>query len=229
MDPELLPLLLAWFFAFVFSTTLHEAAHAWAALRLGDETAYQGGQVSLNPLPHMQREPIGMVVVPVVSFFLMQGRWMIGWASAPYDPTWARRHPKKSALMALAGPVSNLLLFVLAGIAMRVGLQSGYFLPGGGSLSALILGSGATASAGLATVLSVFFTLNVVLFAFNLIPVPPLDGSGVIQLFMPDDLARRYQELFTNPMWSIVGLVAAWRLFDFVFGPIFRLALLIVV
>jgi Zn-dependent protease len=228
MDTELLPLLLAWFFAFIFSTTLHEAGHAWAALRLGDTTAYQGGQVSLNPVPHMQREPVGMIVVPLISFFLMQGQWMIGWASAPYDPAWARRHPKRSALMALAGPLANLILVIVAGLAMRVGLANGYFLPGEGSLSALIVGGGAAASGGLATVLSVFFTLNVVLFAFNLIPVPPLDGSGVIQLAMPDHIARRYQELFTNPMWSMVGLVAAWRLFDYVFWPVFRLALQIV-
>ena len=122
MNPELLPELAAWLAVFIFSTTLHEAAHAWAALRLGDETAYLGGQVSLNPIPHMQREPFGMLIVPVISFLIMGGRWMIGWASAPYDPRWAHTYPRKAAWMALAGPMSNLLLAVIAGFGLRLGL-----------------------------------------------------------------------------------------------------------
>src|SRR5688572_25160812 len=110
----------AWFVVFLFSTTLHEASHAFAAQRLGDVTAYGGGQVTLNPLPHIRREPLGMVVVPLLSFFL--SGWMFGWASAPYDPIWAQRSPKRAALMALAGPLSNLLLVLIAGTVLRVGL-----------------------------------------------------------------------------------------------------------
>ena len=93
---------LIWFLAFLFSTTVHEAMHAFAAWRLGDPTAYQGGQVSLNPAPHIQREPIGMVVLPLLTS-LTQG-WAVGWASCPYDPIWARRYPGRSAVMAAAGP-----------------------------------------------------------------------------------------------------------------------------
>jgi len=81
----------AWYLAFLFSTTLHEASHALVALKLGDDTAHRGGQVTLDPIPHIQREPVGMVVVPIVSYLL--GGWMIGWASAPYDPEWAGRNP----------------------------------------------------------------------------------------------------------------------------------------
>lgn len=82
----------AWYIVFLFSTTVHEAAHALVALKLGDDTAHRGGQVTLDPTPHVRREPFGMVVVPLLSYFL--GGWMVGWASAPYDPEWARRYPR---------------------------------------------------------------------------------------------------------------------------------------
>ena len=75
-----------WFVAFLFSLTCHEAAHAAAAYAGGDRTAYNSGQLTLNPMPHIQREPLGMIFIPLFSY-LAQG-WMIGWASAPYDPTW---------------------------------------------------------------------------------------------------------------------------------------------
>src|SRR6476469_10954504 len=101
-----------WFVAFLFSTTVHEAMHALVALRGGDPTAYHGGQVSLSPIPHIRREPIGMLLVPLFTA-LTQG-WAMGWASAPYDPVWAERHPKRAALMAAAGPAGN---FIIAGIA----------------------------------------------------------------------------------------------------------------
>jgi Zn-dependent protease len=100
-----------WYVIFLFATTLHETAHAWAALRLGDATAYRGGQVSLEPWPHIRREPVGMVLLPVVSF-LATG-WPLGWASAPYERDWADRWPRRAALMALAGPTANLLLVVV--------------------------------------------------------------------------------------------------------------------
>src|SRR5262245_5850642 len=80
-----------WFASFLFSTTVHEAMHALAAWRLGDPTAYNGGQVTLSPAPHVAREPVGMLVVPMVTA-LTQG-WAIGWASCPYDPVLGRALP----------------------------------------------------------------------------------------------------------------------------------------
>lgn len=225
MNPDLLPLFAAWFVAFVFSTTLHEAAHAYAAQRLGDPTAYLGGQVSLNPIPHIRREPFGMILVPIGSFFLMGGQWMIGWASAPYNPHWAQRYPKKSALMAAAGPASNLALTILAGLAMRFGLASGYFQPPDRISFTEIVSGSTTGASGAATFLSIVFLLNLVLFLFNLFPLPPLDGSAVVQLVMPENIARRYQQLISNPMWAFVGIVAAWRFFPMFFSPLFGAAL----
>jgi Zn-dependent protease len=196
-SPETIVTGLTWFVVFVFSTTFHEAAHAFAAYRLGDPTAYEGGQVSLNPLPHIRREPFGMVLVPLLSFAL--NGWMMGWASAPYDPTWAHRYPKRAAIMAAAGPVANLILVLLSGLAIRmVGPDS----------------------RGVIEVLLILFFLNLLLFVFNLLPVPPLDGSAILPMFMSDNAARRYRELLHQPMISLLGLLLAWKVFPYLFAPI---------
>ena len=119
MTPPDLGLGFLWFLAFLFSTTVHEAMHAWAAMKGGDPTAYHGGQVSLSPIPHIRREPIGMLVLPLLTA-MTQG-WAIGWASAPYDPYWAARYPKRAALMAAAGPIGNLVLAAIAFVAAEGG------------------------------------------------------------------------------------------------------------
>ncbi len=227
--PELTPSSLAlaaiWYAVFLFSTTLHEAAHAWAALRLGDPTAYEGGQVTLNPLPHMQREPFGMAVVPILSYLL--SGWTLGWASAPYDPYWADRHPKRAAWMALAGPASNLLLVVISAIAIRVGIGAGWFeapmvIRG---LADTVAGVTPGLASSFATLLSVLFSLNLILFVFNLLPLPPLDGSTALALIVGDDNARRYQAFMRQPSFGLLGLIVAWRIFGGIFGPIHNLAL----
>ena len=215
-----------WFVAFLFSTTLHEAAHAFTAWRLGDPTAYHGGQVSLSPLPHVRREPFGMVLVPILSFAL--AGWMFGWASAPYDPTWAHRHPRRAGLMALAGPLGNLLLVLVSGVALRVGLAMGGFEPSsrdGLDLAHVVSAPAGGAVEGLATLLSVLFSLNLILFLFNLFPLPPMDGSGVLQIFLPESASRRLVEWTRHPVLGLVGLVVAWRVFPYLFFPLFVLAL----
>ncbi|MEM7483360.1 MAG: site-2 protease family protein [Acidobacteriota bacterium] len=203
---------------FLFSLVCHEGAHALAALRMGDPTAYQGGQVTLNPIPHIQRSPFGTVVVPIL-FFALSG-WMIGWASAPYDPMWARRHPRREALMALAGPTANLLLAVLAGLAIRIGVVLETFTaPDQVGFSSITEAAAGGWAEGAALVLSIAFTLNLLLFVFNLIPAPPLDGSSVITLAMPLDLAGRYRDFIASqPGFAFIGLIVAWQ----VFNPVFR-------
>src|ERR1700755_1941845 len=112
---------LLWYIVFLYSTVCHEAAHAWAAFKLGDDTAYRGGQVSLDPMPHIRREPFGMVVVPLISFF--SAGWMIGWGSAAYNPEWALRYPRRSAIMAFAGPAANLAIVLVSGLLLRAGIE----------------------------------------------------------------------------------------------------------
>ena len=225
MDASIVALGVVWFAAFLFSTTLHEAAHAMVAWRLGDPTAYHGGQVSLNPVPHIRREPFGMVVVPLLSYFGSPARWMFGWASAPYDPVWAARYPRRAGAMALAGPVANLLLVILSGIGIRIGLATGGFVPAVDSYARLVEAPGGGALAGVAALLSVFFSLNLILFLFNLLPLPPMDGSGVLQLVLPEDASRSWQEVMRQPLVGIIGILVAWRFFGKVLDPVFVLAL----
>ena len=111
----------------LLSLTVHEAAHAWAALRGGDPTAYLGGQVSLDPRPHIRREPFGMVFAPLLFWFM--GGWMVGWASTPLDPRWAYVHPRRAAAMAAAGPLANLALVFVGGVLLRIGVELGWFVP----------------------------------------------------------------------------------------------------
>src|SRR2546427_9845027 len=136
VQPEALIQGLLWFAAFLFSTTVHEAMHALAALRGGDPPASLGGQVSLSPLPHIRREPIGMLVVPLLTAFT--NGWAVGWASTPYDPIWAARYPRRAAAMAAAGPAGNLLIATLALAGTRGALALGFFdSPGPVTVTAL--------------------------------------------------------------------------------------------
>jgi len=215
---------ITFFVVFLFSTTLHEAAHAWAALRGGDLTAYHGGQVSLDPRPHIRREPFGMVVLPLVS--ALATGWPMGYASAPYDPEWARRYPRRAALMALAGPGANLMLVILAALALRIGQSAGLFLAPERIHFGLVASSNASVTwEAVSKLLSVVFSLNLLLFVFNLLPFFPLDGSAAITLLMNRETTKRYQEfLWSTPMLGWVGLLIAWKLFDFVFDPVFTAA-----
>src|ERR1700747_2477634 len=121
LTPDLIVIGFIWYIVFLFSTTCHEASHALVAKIGGDETAALGGQITLNPIPHIRREPFGMVVVPLLAFLL--SRQIIGWASAPFNPEWERRYPRRSAWMALAGPAANFTLMLLAVAALRGGMM----------------------------------------------------------------------------------------------------------
>ncbi|MDP6354088.1 MAG: site-2 protease family protein [Planctomycetota bacterium] len=216
---------LVWYINLLLAVTLHEAAHAWAAYRLGDPTAYEGGQVSLDPRPHLQREPFGTIWFPIISFILQQGQFMMGWASAPYDPHWALRHPKRAAWMAAAGPASNLTIAAFAFFLLKVGLSTGFFVPPNRLwLATVVTGNaGMAASAGL--LLSVMFSLNLILFIFNLLPLPPLDGSAILVLFLPEETAERYTEtLMRSPFLTIIGLIIAWNFAHLLIVPIFTRA-----
>ena len=218
-----------WYAVFLFTLTFHEGAHSLLAHWGGDDTAYHGGQVTLNPLPHIKREPFGTVLVPVLTFF-MSG-WMMGWASAPYNREWGHRYPRRLAAMSAAGPAANLILATAAFLVIKMLLAAGYFVaPETVNFSQVVQPAGddvATGSMGhaLALCLSVALNLNVLLCLFNLIPVPPLDGSGVVQGLFPDTIGRTLESFAGNPMASMIGLLVAWRLFDHIFGPAFSVLL----
>jgi Zn-dependent protease len=227
MRPEELALAPLWYVTFLLSTTCHEAAHAWAAKLGGDLTAFHGGQVTLNPVPHIRREPFGLVVIPILSFLM--GGAMIGWASAPYDPLWSRKYPKRAAWMSLAGPAANFTLMLLSAILIRIGLWAQVFtMPREIGFESVVLGAASVSPAweGAATFLSILFALNLLLGTFNLLPVPPLDGYSVLGLFTTEELAVKLQEFRQQAgMFSMIGLLIGWQVFGYIFGPVFRTAL----
>jgi Zn-dependent protease len=226
MTQETIALALIWYVAFLLALTCHEAAHALAAKRGGDMTAHEAGQVTLNPLPHMRREPIGTIVAPLITFFV--SGFMLGWASAPYDPLWQQRHPRRAALMALAGPAANFVLVLLAAAAIRGGIAAGWFAPPEtANFSHMVAATRAGAAEAAAKFLSIVFSLNLMLGAFNLLPFPPLDGNTAVGLLLPERAALRFVELSRSPMFAFVGLIIAWRLFGEVAGLIFRGGLVI--
>ncbi|HWE51773.1 MAG TPA: site-2 protease family protein [Bryobacteraceae bacterium] len=222
MNPDLFALGFLEYVVFLFSTTCHEGAHALAAKWGGDNTALEAGQVSLNPLPHIRREPFGMVIMPLLGIATQSG--LIGWASTPYNPKWAAEHPKRAAWMSLAGPVSNFTMALISGIIMRIGLAMGSFVPASPSFTRIVApaASAGGVAEGVATVLSVMFSLNILLGAFNLIPFPPLDGYGILGLFTTEQGALRLQEWrMKMGAMAIIGLVVAWQVFDRFYDPLF--------
>jgi Zn-dependent protease len=225
LTPEFLVQGLIWYIVFLFSTTCHEASHAFAAKLGGDLTAFHGGQVTLNPAPHMRREPFGMLVVPILSYVL--GGWMIGWASAPYDPFWQTRHPRRAAWMSLAGPGANFVLMIIGAISIRAGIFAGLFEQPGriGYTSITQAATSDTALTFAATFVSILFFQNLLLGTFNLLPVPPLDGATGITVFMSERAALRFLEFIREPTFAMAGIVGAWFLFDKLFDPIFTFAL----
>jgi Zn-dependent protease len=224
MNPDFIALGLLWYVVFLFSTTCHEAGHALVARWGGDLTASRGGQATLNPLPHIRREPFGMIIFPLLTY-VMSG-WMMGWASAPYDPNWCRQYPKAAARMALAGPAANFTLAILAGVAIKIGLRTHVFaIPDEFAFSSIVDVATPGLAEGVAKLLSLFFSLNVLLGTFNLIPVPPLDGFNAIPLLLSENGGRRYLAWADSVRaYSFVGLLVGWVLFSKVFQPIFELA-----
>ena len=225
MDGNLLALGLVWYAVFLLSTTCHEAAHAQAAMWGGDLTAFYGGQVSLDPRPHIRREPIGMVLAPIITY--LTGGWMIGWASAPYNPYWADRHPRRAAWMSLAGPAANFILALLALLGLHIGIGVGAFrFTDNPNFTNIVQAATPGLASGLATFLSLMFSLNVILGAFNLLPLPPLDGFGALGLFVSEYAVQNLRKLERGMCgFSYLGLLMAWRLFDSLFDPIYALCL----
>ncbi len=223
MDAERVLTGLFWFVAFLLSTTLHEAAHAWVALVGGDRTAYLGGQVSLNPVPHIRREPVGMLVMPLVTALLYG--WAFGWASTPFDPDWARQHPKRAAVMAAAGPAANFAIAAAAFAVAYACAAGGIFeVPEQITSQLIVVAPAGGGLAFLARLLSVLVVLNVLLGVLNLLPVPSFDGAAALGIILPPGAAQAYRRLGASPIFGLVALIAAWRLLPYLVWPIIGVA-----
>jgi Zn-dependent protease len=221
---ETLQLAILWYAVFVLSIVCHEAAHAYVGYYFGDRTAHRHGLVTFNPVPHIQRSPIGLIVVPLLSF--IANGWMIGWASVPYDPYWERAYPKQAALMGLAGPATNLLLAVLAGVLIHLGIAAGVFVvPQFVNFTTVVQGSTNGLANGAAMLVSILFSLNVLLCVFNLIPITPLDGTSLAEFLLKGQALDAYRALMQHPSMRVFGLFIAWWIMDLIYDPIHTLAL----
>ena len=172
----------------IFAITLHEAAHGYAAQRLGDPTAAMMGRVTLNPFPHI--DPIGTILMPLLLYFSTGGAFLFGYAK-PLPVRFDRlRHPKRDMVwVALAGPASNLLQALLWGVLL-------YVLAGNGITERFFL---EMCKAGMLT--------NVVMFAFNLFPLPPLDGGRIVVGLLPWRQALLFSRIEPWGFYIVMALV----------------------
>ncbi len=200
MSQQEIVLKLFQFAILVFALSIHEAAHAWMASRLGDQTARMLGRVTLNPAKHI--DPVGTILIPLAMLFLgSYGRFLIGWARpTPVNTRNFKRIVRDDVLTTLAGPVSNVLaaivsLIVLVLIAKisPVGNAIVYGLALGGIDPALM--SAAPAVFPLVLIFYMGVMLNLFLAAFNLLPLPPLDGSHIFRHLLPYRALRIYDSL----------------------------------
>jgi len=202
-------------FALIFpAIILHEIAHGYVAYLLGDETAKRAGRLSLNPVKHI--DPVGTVILPAVMLIISGGTYFFGWAKpVPINP-WAFKDQREGMLLTgIAGPVTNIVLAAISGVM-------GSALSGGSGFSA-------SATGGTIAYLLLYFSYsNLVLAFFNLVPIPPLDGSRVVQYFLPDRLRDAYHSveqygfiLLIAITWFVPGAFN-WYLSATV-EPIFRL------
>ena len=187
--------------AFLFAISVHESAHAWMANRLGDPTARMLGRITLNPIKHI--DPIGTVLLPLIA--MLTHLPVIGWAKpTPVDPRNFRSQVRDDILTSVAGPVSNLIVATGATILLAA---IAALAPGGrmlvrGTIAGFVLNNASLTPVAL--LLYQFLVINVLLAVFNLIPVPPLDGSHVLRHLLPDSVRQIYDSV---GMFALMALV----------------------
>ena len=198
------------FIVLLFSLTVHESAHAWTADRLGDPTARLLGRVSLNPIVHA--DLIGTVIFPLLA--LVGGVPLIGWAKPVPVNTRRLSHPRRDYVaVAAAGPASNLVLAVVAAVALRLW-----------PVSPITIGE-PNVSAPIASFLASALRVNVLLALFNMIPIPPLDGGNVIGGLLPRRLASRFDSLIRPYGFLLLYALMLTSGLSYLIGPPTRLLL----
>jgi Zn-dependent protease len=189
----------------IASLSVHEAAHAWAADRLGDPTARQLGRLSLNPAVHI--DPIGTLLFPLIA--MMTGVPLIGWAKpVPVDPRHLKHHKRDFALIAAAGPASNIVLAVIGAVIFAL-LPT----PAPGDIAGRALLNAPR------EIFVMLTYLNVMLAVFNMIPVPPLDGGNVLLGVLPQAGAHIVEQVRPYGFIILYALMLSGILSN-VLGPI---------
>ncbi len=184
----------------LFSIIIHEIAHGWVALRLGDPTARMLGRLTLNPIPHI--DLVGSILIPLMSL-AAAGNVFIAWAKpVPVDPNNFRRPRRDDVLVSLAGPVSNLLLAVLCALAVLL------IIPAARSLGRS--GGEEGVSQVALFLINMFYGgayLNIALALFNLVPVPPLDGSHVVASALPPAASLQFRRIGFLGVFALIFLM----------------------
>jgi Zn-dependent protease len=200
--------LILWFVVFLFSLALHESAHAWTSNKFGDSTGRYLGRITLNPVPHI--DLWGTIIFPLAGH--ITGGMMFGWAKpVPVNPYLWRQKVKANILTSAAGPASNILLATAALILAKILIAQGVLAVdqfGFGLDFAVIPASRGSLLLSLAArLICITIFLNITLGVFNLIPVPPLDGSHVLQAVLPYEQAAAYEQIRPYGILILVGLM----------------------
>lgn len=154
------------------SVTIHEYAHGWVAKQLGDPTAKEAGRLTLNPIAHI--DPVGTVLVPIMLLIMSWGRFAFAWAKpVPVNPRYFRNPRRDMMWVGMAGPCANIGLAILAAVMVRIGM-----IP-----------------KGLYPIFFLIIFLNLILATFNLVPIPPLDGSRILTGLLPRERAYAYMRI----------------------------------
>jgi Zn-dependent protease len=194
----------------LFSVIVHELAHGWMALKLGDPTAKDMGRLTFNPIPHI--DPVGSIIIPMLSIFLA-GRVFIAWAKpVPVNPLNFSSYRRDNILVSIVGPLSNVVLSFVSTVAFILLARVAPEL----SMSNEIVGE------ALGLLLKMFYrgiTLNMALAVFNMIPVPPLDGSHVLASLLPDKISQKFQSIGFIGIFIILILMR-WQPFNMFFNAV---------
>jgi Zn-dependent protease len=208
------------FAVLLFSLSVHECAHAWTASRLGDQTARMLGRVSLNPMDHV--DPIGTLLLPALMIFgpLIGfggfGRFLFGWAKpVPIVSRNFRHFKRDDTLVSLAGPASNLLLAIAAFLGLAILVHAERLMPATGTPSATMQ--------ALEMLLPLALQLNLTLCIFNLIPIPPLDGSHMLRHILPYGAVQVFDRISGIASYILI-IFLGYAILGVVMNPIMRLA-----
>jgi Zn-dependent protease len=213
LNPEqLIPHLVIYMVVLLLAISAHEAAHAWMSYKFGDDTARLLGRVTLNPVAHT--DPIGTLLIPIVNFILSAGGarfFLIGWGKpTPVNPLRWRQKDLANVMVSIAGILANLLIATIAFIIIKIFLVMGVFYAMSPDLREPV---------GL--LLESMLTMNISLAVFNLLPFPPLDGSKVLETFLPDSMQPLFATL-EQYGFLILMVLMYMGVFNAIMAPVFR-------